>query len=272
MAENIEKPFIIAHRGASADAPENTLAAFQKAIYEGAEGIELDVQFAKDGVSVVFHDFRLERITNKKGRVSDFTSRELQNLNAGKWFNVKNPNKADPSFTKESIPTLAQVLEFLADFKGLIFLEMKCRPAEVRNLAESIYKTISGSKLLPLLIVKSFNLDAIYFIKELIPEVRTAALFAPKIRTILQDKSILLEKAEKHRADELSIHCSMATEKFVQKAAAKGFPITIWTANNCVWVKRAFDLGINAIITNNPAKLLNEKQKISAQNKAAVEN
>ncbi len=75
MEKNRNKPLIIAHRGASALAPENTLAAFQKAIEDGAEGIEFDVQLAKDGVPVVFHDFKLERIGRKKDRVADFTSR-----------------------------------------------------------------------------------------------------------------------------------------------------------------------------------------------------
>ncbi|CAN5220117.1 glycerophosphodiester phosphodiesterase [soil metagenome] len=264
MQKNSKKPLIIAHRGASEIAPENTLAAFQKALEDGAEGIEFDVQLAKDGVPIVFHDFRLERIGQKKGRVADFTSLELQNLDVGSWFNLKNPNKADHKFSEEVVPTLVQLLDFLNDYKGLIYVELKCKDEETSALVEAVCKTIRNSNLLPLIIVKSFNLEAIFQIKQLLPEVRTAALFAPKIRTILHYKRLLVEKAERYTADELSIHLSLATESFVQKAGRNKFLVTIWTANNVIWVKRAADLGINAIITNNPAKFLAKKQEIFA--------
>lgn len=260
-----KKPLIIAHRGASAVAPENTLAAFQKAIEDGAEGIEFDVQLAKDGVPIVFHDFRLERIGQKKGRIADFTSFELQNLDVGSWFNLKNPGKANRKFSDEVVPTLAQLLNFLKNYKGLIYVELKCNKAETSSLVKAVCEIIYNSKLLPFIIVKSFNLDAIFQTKQMLPGVRTAALFAPKIRTILHYKKILLEKAERCLADELSLHLSLATRSFIQKASRDNFLITIWTVNNVVWVKRAADLGINAIITNNPAKLLVKKQEIFSE-------
>lgn len=262
MSGIIKHPLIIAHRGASALAPENTLAAFQKAIEDGAEGIEFDVQLAKDGVPIVFHDFRLERIGQKKGRVADFTSLELQNLDVGSWFNLKNPNKADHKFSDEVVPTLARLLDFLNNYKGLIYIELKCSETETSTVVKAVCEIIRNSKLLPLMIVKSFNLDAIFQIKQLLPEVRTAALFAPKIRTILHDKSLFLNKAERYAADELSIHRSLTTENFIQKANKNKYLVTIWTVNNVVWVKRAENLNINAIITNNPAKLLSKKREI----------
>ena len=262
MSDGARKPFIIAHRGASALAPENTLAAFQKAIEDGAEGIEFDVQLSKDGVPVVFHDFRLERIAGKKGCIYDFKSEELQSFDAGSWFNLKFPNKANNLFSAETIPTLNQLLEYLKDYKGLIYIELKCRQAETDALVKAVCETIGKSKLLPFFIVKSFNLEAILQVKKILPEVRTAALFEPKIKTILQNKKVLLEKAEKYSANEVSVHCSMVTENFVQKADEKGLLVTIWTANNPVWVKRGIDLGINSVITNNPARMLAKKQEI----------
>ena len=262
MGRNCNKPLIIAHRGASALAPENTLAAFQRAIDDGAEGVEFDVRLAKDGVPVVFHDEKLRRIGRKEGYVSSYTSLELQNLDAGSWFNLKHPNKADDRFSAESVPTMVQLFDFLQSYEGLVYIELKCKNAETAALVETVCAAIENSKLLPSVIVKSFDLEAVRLTKQTIPEVRTAALFAPKIRTILRDKNNLLEKAEKCLADEISIHCSLATESFIQKAEKQGFPVTIWTANNSVWVKRSVDLGINAIITNNPAKLLAKKQEI----------
>ncbi|CAN5636797.1 glycerophosphodiester phosphodiesterase [soil metagenome] len=261
MAENL---LIIAHRGASAVAPENTLAAFQKAVEVGADGIEFDVQLAKDGVPVVFHDSELQRIGQKQGLVSGFTAKELQTLDIGSWFNLKNPNKANPKFSAETIPTLAHLLEFLNDNKGLIYIELKCREAETFALVEAVCKIIRQTNLLPNIVVKSFNLEAVCRMRRLLPEVRTAALFAPKIVTILHQKKQLLKKAEECDVNEISIHYSLATQNFIEKAKRKGFLTTIWTADSSAWVKRALDLGVYAIITNNPEKLLAQRQKIFA--------
>ena len=118
-------PLIIAHRGASKHAPENTFAAFKRAVEAGADGIELDVRLAKDGVAVVFHDSSLKRIAGRKGKIAHYTSTELGTLDAGSWFNRHAPKLADPEYKNESVPTLAETLEFLKGFKGLIYIELK---------------------------------------------------------------------------------------------------------------------------------------------------
>ena len=256
------KPLVIAHRGASALAPENTLAAFRRAITDGAEGLEFDVQLAKDGVPVVIHDSKLKRLGRCKGRVADYTSVELQNLDVGSWFNEKYPHRADGKFSAETVPTLAQLLEFLSGYKGLLYLEMKCKDSEADTLTTAVCETIRQTKLLPQIIVKSFNLEAVCQTRRRFPEVRTAALFAPKILTILHKKKRLLEKAQECEADEISIHFSLATRKFMQRTEKKEMLVTIWTADNSAWVKRAVALGINAIITNNPAHLLAERDRL----------
>ncbi|MDQ3180314.1 MAG: glycerophosphodiester phosphodiesterase, partial [Acidobacteriota bacterium] len=96
------------------------------------------------------------------------------------------------------------------------------------------------------------------------PEVKTAALFAPKILTILRKEKRLVKIASELGADQISLHFSLCTRKLMEKAAKKNLAVTIWTADNPHWVKRALDLGINAIITNNPARLLAKKQEIFA--------
>ncbi|MGC2236698.1 MAG: glycerophosphodiester phosphodiesterase family protein [Pyrinomonadaceae bacterium] len=261
MQFNVERPLIIAHRGASALAPENTLAAFQKAILGGAEGIEFDVQMAKDGVPVVFHDYDLKRTGRREGKVSDFTSKELQNLDVGTWFNLKNPHRANERFSAETVPTFSGLLDFLKDYKGLLYVEMKFAGKDVSALVEAVCKIIRESRFLPQVKLKSFNLEAIKQAKKLFPEIRTVALFEPKFRTLLRGKLHLIEKAEAFRADELSLHYSLATQKMIERAKARNFPVTIWTADNPAWVKRAINLGLDAIITNNPARLLSEKGK-----------
>lgn len=258
-------PLIIAHRGASALAPENTLAAFRRAIEDGAEGIEFDVRLAKDGVPVVFHDFSLKRTGRTDGNISDFTSAELQNLDIGTWFNLKNPHRASEKFSAETVSTCAQLLEFLKDYAGLLYVELKCDGREFAPLTEAVCKTIRESKFLPQVKLKSFNLKAVAHAKKILPEVTTAALFEPEFHTLLRGKSHLIEKAEAARADELSLHYSLATKKMTARAAAKNFPVTIWTADNPAWVKRAINLGLQAIITNNPARLISEKQKVKSE-------
>lgn len=264
MQTKVIRPLIIAHRGASALAPENTLAAFQKAIDDGAEGIEFDVRLAKDGVPVVIHDAKLYRLGRIEGRVSDFTSTELQTLDVGSWFNSKNPHRAIEKFSAETVPTLAQMLIFLKDYKGLIYIELKCKESEIEPLVKVVCQTISKSPLLPHILVKSFKLEVIPNVRRYCPEVKTAALFAPKIMTILRKEKRLVKIASELRADEISLHFSLCTRKLIAKAAKKNLPITIWTADNPRWVKRALNLEINAIITNNPARLLAKRREILA--------
>lgn len=259
------KPLIIAHRGASALAPENTLAAFQKAIEDGAEGIEFDVRLAADGVPVVFHDYDLKRIGRRAGNILGFTSAELQNLDVGTWFNLKNPHRANERFSAETVPTFARLLDFLNNYKGLLYVELKCSKNEIPALVEAVCKIIGESEFLPQVKLKSFNLEAVKQAKTLFPVIRTVALFEPKFQTLLRGKLHLTEKAEAHFADELSLHYSLATQKMMAKAKAKNFPVTIWTADNPAWVKRAMDLGIDAIITNNPARLLGKKLKLKSE-------
>jgi len=262
MQAPAQKPLIIAHRGASELAPENTFAAFQKAIEDGADGIEFDVRLTRDLVPVVYHDAKLKRLGRCKGHVSNFMSSELQTLDVGSWFNEKNPGKSNGKFSLETVPTLERLLEFLGGYKGLLYVEMKCREDGTDALPEAVCRTIRQSDLLPQIIVKSFNLEAVRRIRRLLPEVRTAALFAPKILDVLQKKKRLLKKAQECEADEISIHFSLATEKFIRRAEKKNLPVTIWTADSPSWVKRAVNLGINAIITNNPARLLAKRDEI----------
>lgn len=255
-------PLIIAHRGASAVAPENTLAAFQRAFDVGAEGIEFDVQIAKDGVPVVIHDFDLKRLGSLEKEVSDLTSVELGKLDVGSWFNQKKPKLAKDEFTKETVPTLAEFLKFSKNFKGLLYLELKCKKNDIEPLVRSVCKIIEDSPLLPRIILKSFKLKAITLAKVTLPKIYTASLFTPKVLNVINKKTYLLDEAENCLANEISIHYSLATKKFVKRAQKRGFPVTIWTADSPRWIKRGYKLGLNAIITNDPEKLLERRSEI----------
>lgn len=262
MDENNSAPLIIAHRGSSATAPENTLAAFRQAIEDGADGLEFDVRLTRDGIPVVFHDATLKRIAKKNVRLLQITSNELQTIDAGSWFNEKNPAKANFDFVKERISTLKETLDFLSDYKGLLYIELKCQDAEMPLLVEAVAKIICQSKLFSKIIIKSFTLSALEQIRNLIPDISTAALFAPQIMAILRKQSNLIDKAQEYKSNELSLHFSLATQKLVEKAKLRGLQTIIWTADHPVWVKRAREIGIKAIITNNPARLLTKRHEI----------
>src|SRR4030095_11333732 len=123
-------PLIIGHRGASAVAPENTLAAFREAIAVGADGIEFDVRLTHDGVPVVIHDSTLRRTGGLSRRVGDMTWSEVAKVDVGSWFSK--------SFANECVPSLAELFTLFQSNNGNLYLEMKCdSPAEYAPLAEA---------------------------------------------------------------------------------------------------------------------------------------
>ena len=252
---------IIAHRGASALAPENTLTAFQQAIDEGADGLEFDVRLTKDGIPVVFHDITLRRTANRYLRISNLTAQELKSFDIGSWFNIKYPKKYNSEFSRERIPTLEEFFDFLGDYKGLLYLELKCKDSEIKPLVKAVTDVVRNSKLMPQITMKSFKLEAVAETNRLLPEVHTAALFAPKIMSILQKQNYLIEKALECGANELSLHYSLATAKLIELAASQGLTTVIWTADHPIWVKRGCEIGLKAIITNNPGRLLAKRHE-----------
>jgi glycerophosphoryl diester phosphodiesterase len=254
-----ESPLIIAHRGSSAWAPENSLAAFRLAVEQGADGVEFDVRLSRDGQAVVIHDSTLERTARKPIRVNALTAKELGKIDIGSWFNAAHPKRAKSHFAKERLATLAETLEALKDFQGLIYVELKCRENEVDALSKAVCEVIAGSPLLPQIIVKSFKLSVIPRMRFGCPEVKTAALFAPKIMRFLRKGKHLVRIAEEFGADHLSIHYSLASKKLMKKVDRSGIKVAIWTVNKENWLRRAEERGIFAVITNDPARLIGSR-------------
>jgi glycerophosphoryl diester phosphodiesterase len=251
------RPLIIAHRGASARAPENTLAAFALAIDAGADGVEFDVRLSKDGVPVVIHDATLARTAGIEGRVADLTAEQLARLDAGSWFNGARPGHARPEFASEGVPSLQAALGLLQNITGPIYIELKCeREREISPLVDAVCSEISDSPLLERIIVKSFRLGAIPRARAVLPGVRTAALFAPQVMRLLRKEKYLINIAEELGADHLSVHKSLASRKFVRKATRREMPVTVWTVNTTRWIPRATKRGFYAVITDDPSKLL----------------
>ncbi len=256
-------PKIIAHRGDSINAPENTFASFQKAIDAGADGIEFDVRLAGDGEAVVIHDDSLLRTAGLASSVSDTTSDQLARIDVGSWFNRENERRACDSFSTESVRTLAETLDYLSSYQGSIYIELKCDESDVETLTARVAATLH-QKHRAGVVVKSFKLGVIPRMRSLLPGIRTAALFAPKIRNVLRKEKYLVEIAHELGADELSLHYTLATKKLVRKADDRGMATVVWTADSPRWIKRAMRLGLAAIITNDPGSMLARRRELAA--------
>ena len=258
----IKQPLIIAHRGASAIAPENTLAAFRRALGDGADGIECDVRLAADNVPVVFHDATLRRTAFEDVRLNELTSCELGRVDVGTWFNHRHERFAHQAFARETVPTLAQVFELMRGNDNLIYVELKCENANYLRFARAIAGLLLDFDLHRRAVVKSFEHECLFELKAILPTVRVAALFKPRPSRILRPGRELVKPALRLAADEISLHYTLASTRAVRKANLAGLKTVIWTADHPSWVERAARRGIHAIITNNPARLLVRRREL----------
>jgi glycerophosphoryl diester phosphodiesterase len=250
-------PLIIAHRGDSTNAPENTMAAFRQAIAAGADGVEFDVRLSNDGVPVVIHDGDTRRTTGIARPVSAATAKELGELDAGSWFNRTRRYAANDAFIGTGVPSLGDVLELYANETGPIYVELKIDDVNVQPMADAVSNVLlQFPGLIDRVIVKSFRLAAIPAIRHLLPGVQTGALFEPSIANIIRGRKHLITLAAEFGADQLSLHYSLASRSIVQRAAESGMPVTIWTVDDPKWVSRCRQRGIGALITNDPGRLV----------------
>ena len=162
------RPLIIAHRGASNLAPENTLASFRLAKELGADGIECDVQLTKDHKLVIAHDFFTDAHTGVKGDIYDMTFDELRQLDFGKW--------KSPEYEGEKIPTIEEVLDIGKDMK-MMHIELKPYLDRDADFPERVVDAVVNAHMEDKVILTSFQYGLLGRIKEIRPEIRTAALF-----------------------------------------------------------------------------------------------
>ena len=234
-------PLIIAHRGSSAAAPENTLAAFKQAIRDRADAIELDVQLTSDGEVVVFHDRRLERTTDGKGFLRNHSLQELRRLSAGRWFSTK--------FSSEKIPTLQEVFDLIQGTIGInIEIKAERRFHSSYDLADRCCKLITAHNLQHRVLVSSFSRSVITRVKELKPSIPTGLLYYPfsggRLSPVRLAKSV--------KADYLIVGGTALRKNLVEKAVSQGIHVGEFTVNTSWRIHRAVRYNVGAIITNHP--------------------
>jgi glycerophosphoryl diester phosphodiesterase len=253
---------IIGHRGASAVAPENTLAAFARAMDDGADGIEFDVRLSRDGVPIVIHDETLRRTGLREEAIAGMTAKQLGKVDAGTWFNRAHPRRAREEFARECVPTLDQVFRLFQDRDAQLYVEMKFGADEGFLLTQAVAQLIKEHKLHSRVVVVSFDLAYIAQIKQIDSAIRTGALFEPKsdLTTIVRKQS-MIEAAIDHRANEILLHRSIATRGAVRMAIESDLPVVVWTVDDPKWIDRARRVGIHALITNDPEKMVRTRQE-----------
>lgn len=230
---------ILAHRGASAYAPENTMAAFELALEMGVQGIELDVQLSRDGKLVVIHDLTIERTSNGQGKVADLTLDELRQYDFSYSFSGKYGEAGS------RIPELAEVLEFAKRSGLYINIETKDYSSPYGPVNARTAELIREMDYVENTLVSSINHHAMALLKRDFPEIKTAIAF-------LESFYCLDEYAAKCRADVLHPYHLAVDEPFMDLANRCGFEVNPWTADDVAEIKRLKALGVTRIMTNRP--------------------
>ena len=248
MALFAEVVKVIAHRGASAYAPENTLAAFQKAIEQNADIIELDVRPTLDQKVIVFHDAKLNRTTDKKGFVRMRSFSELQKMNAGRWFGLT-------EYKNETIPTFDQVLKH-TEGKCELLVEIKSEGRVVRvNFIRNLMNSIIQANAKERVIVQSFDSRILNLLYKYYPGFRYQKLIVVKVPgfKIQLDKRVMVENIlRKNHYESINVDHRFLTKKFIDKIHQNQKQVYCWTVNDSSRMKRLIDLGVDGIITNHP--------------------
>lgn len=229
---------IYAHRGFSATYPENTMVAFQKAAENGADGIELDVQFTKDGEIVVIHDPKVDRTTNGKGYVKDYLLKDIRRLNA---------NNQNKNINTATIPTLDEVLQWLLTTDLFCNIELKNALILYEGLEEEVIRLIYQYDLGERVIISSFNHYSLVDSFRLAPCIETAPLYRDGLFMPWVYASAIQSKG---------IHPSyqVANNEIIKQSLYHGIKVRPFTINDEKEMKRLFEVGCTAIITDEPAK------------------
>ncbi|MCY6483418.1 glycerophosphodiester phosphodiesterase [Clostridium aestuarii] len=233
-----------AHRGASAYYPENTMIAFEKSIELGATGIETDVQMTKDGVLILIHDETINRTTNDKGFVKDFTYEELRNLDAGSWFSDE--------FKGIKIPPLKELMDFLQDKKNIkLNIELKNNIIIYDKIEEKVIKMIYEYGMQDRIILSSFNHYTLRQCKKISKKIKigllyTAGLYQPE------------KYARRLGAEALHPYFyAVNSHHIIKRIKKSGIMLNPYTIDEEKDMKRFIDLNVDGIITNYPDKLKN---------------
>jgi glycerophosphoryl diester phosphodiesterase len=252
MAQQINNrnPIVVAHRGASGYAPENTMAAIKKAITMGVDMIEIDVQLSKDNEVVLMHDLTVDRTTNGKGKVRDLYLEEIKKLDAGKWFSSE--------FLGEKVPTLEEVIQAI-NGQCKLLIEVKRVKSKKLEIENKIVQLINKYNAYNWCIVQSFETQVIKNIQELDKSIECHKLVTMNISVLPLhiDSRIKTGTIYKYKTvQSINPYFKMLNKRKVNKIHSRGQKIITWTVNEQEDMKRMIEMGVDGIITNYPDRLI----------------
>jgi len=239
MLESLPRPAIYAHRGASAHAPENTLAAFELAIRQNANAIELDATLCGDQHVIVFHDDTVERTTDGHGAVLDLPLSAIKELDAGSSF--------DANFRGEKIPTLDEVFETVGH-DIYINVELKNFATPFDALPEKVANLVERHSLQNQVLFSSFSPIALTRIKRALPDIPVGMLALPGLI------GAWARQYPKRWLDHRAIHpyYEDVTRRFIKRKRERGYWINVYTVNNPQDIARLARWNVDGIITDDP--------------------
>ena len=230
---------VIAHRGASGYAPENTLAAFKRAIALGATFIETDLQLSRDSRFVAIHDDTVNRTTGGTGKVHDLSLADLKRLDAGAWFGSE--------FAGERIPTLDEILEFSKKNDVVFYLELK--PGGSWGGEHALIGALRESQEVARTVVISFDAGVLEGLRKIEPTLMTGLLFDGQIARPL-------DKALEVGARQLAVRGDLVTPALLAEARKKDLQVVCWTVNQPAHMRLLIDAGVDGIMSDYPDRIV----------------
>jgi glycerophosphoryl diester phosphodiesterase len=239
MFKQLSPPTIFAHRGSSIQAPENTISAFELAISQNADAIELDAKLSADGQVVVIHDQTLDRTTNGSGKVMETSLATLKELDAGSWFGMQ--------FTGEPIPTLEEVFEAVGK-KIFINIELTNYASVFDELPNKVAQLVQKHGLKDSVMFSSFNPLALRRAHKQLPEVALGLLALPGLPGVWARS--FLGRWVPYQA--LHPDFSSTTRHLIEKQHQHGSRVFVWTVNEAEKLQQLFEWGVDGVFTDDP--------------------
>ena len=236
-------PPVIAHRGASALAPENTLAAFAQAANDGARWFEADVKLTTEGIPIIYHDETLERTTKRQGLIADLSLQDVQTLDAGSWFSDK--------FANTPVPLLTDALSLALKRDMQVNLEIK--PCPGRTRATTMVTIIETSKIwpegAPPPLISSFDPEALLIAGQMHPD-------WPRGLLLRDWNDSWHEQVERVNAQAIHVDAKELNRARITQAREANLMILAYTVNDVALAKQMLSWGVNAVFSDNPGEII----------------
>ena len=241
----------VAHRGGAALAPENTLAAFRHALTLPVDAIELDVQMSRDGHAIVFHDERVERLTNGRGNILDLDLAYLRSLNAAEHFSGGWPEP-------QRVPTLQEAMELARGGGIRVYVEIKASKRDggayerYPGIAEAVMGEVVASGMLEQILMISFDWELLPLLKKLAPSVQTGVLVSREVWDTRAPLSELVKRVKELQGAWINLHYKLFTPELLELCHANGLQLGVWTVNDETSLRRLAQAGVDSLTTDRP--------------------